>query len=60
MTTTATNHSIQTIAVEQRVVAGIIMLAIGLVMLVGVGFAHSETIHNAAHDTRHSIGFPCH
>ena len=26
----------------------------------GTGFAHPETIHNAAHDTRHAFAFPCH
>jgi len=25
-----------------------------------VGFSHAEVVHNAAHDTRHSQGFPCH
>ena len=31
------------------------------VMIVGfVGFSHIEVIHNAAHDTRHANGFPCH
>ncbi len=30
-------------------------------MLVGVtGFAHSQTLHNAAHDSRHAMAFPCH
>ncbi|MES2432726.1 MAG: CbtB domain-containing protein [Pseudomonadota bacterium] len=24
------------------------------------GFAHSQTLHDAAHDVRHSSGFPCH
>ena len=24
------------------------------------GFAHSQTLHDAAHDVRHSTGFPCH
>ena len=24
------------------------------------GFSHIEAIHNAAHDVRHSLGFPCH
>jgi len=24
------------------------------------GFSHLEAVHNAAHDTRHSAGFPCH
>ena len=33
---------------------------IGLFLIYGVGFANPETIHNAAHDTRHAASFPCH
>jgi cobalt transporter subunit CbtB len=33
---------------------------LGMALIAGVGFAHVEAVHNAAHDTRHSIGFPCH
>lgn len=29
-------------------------------LLWGVGFAHSDMIHEAAHDSRHSFAFPCH
>jgi cobalt transporter subunit CbtB len=25
-----------------------------------VGFSHIEAVHNASHDYRHSMGFPCH
>lgn len=25
-----------------------------------VGFAHMDVVHNAGHDYRHSMGFPCH
>jgi cobalt transporter subunit CbtB len=32
----------------------------GLTLVYGVGFAHSHLLHNAAHDVRHSSGFPCH
>jgi cobalt transporter subunit CbtB len=35
-------------------------MAFGLLLVVGVGLAHADKLHNAAHDTRHSIGFPCH
>jgi cobalt transporter subunit CbtB len=29
--------------------------------VVGIsGFAHIEAVHNAAHDVRHSLAFPCH
>ena len=36
------------------------LLLFGAVMLYGVGFASADTVHNAAHDTRHATGFPCH
>ncbi len=35
-----------------------LFLGVGLVYL--VGFSHSDTAHDAAHDTRHSLSFPCH
>jgi cobalt transporter subunit CbtB len=44
---------------EARRAAGIaLILGLGLVFL--TGFAYPEVIHNAAHDTRHSLSFPCH
>lgn len=33
---------------------------IGAFVVFGVGFAHSNVLHNAAHDSRHALGFPCH
>lgn len=39
-------------------IAVAVMLGVGLIY--GVGFAGSATIHDAAHDTRHSLSFPCH
>jgi cobalt transporter subunit CbtB len=33
---------------------------LGLAVIGGAGFAHVEAVHNAAHDYRHSMGFPCH
>ena len=36
------------------------LLLFGAVMLYGVGFTSTEAVHNAAHDTRHATGFPCH
>ncbi len=33
---------------------------LGLTILYGVALAKSDTIHNAAHDTRHAAAFPCH
>ncbi len=37
------------------------MLALlGVFFLFGVGFAHADLLHNAAHDGRHAFTFPCH
>jgi cobalt transporter subunit CbtB len=33
---------------------------LGVVLVGGVGFSHIDVVHNAAHDYRHSMGFPCH
>ena len=35
-------------------------LMLGAFVVVGVGFSHIAAVHNAAHDYRHSMGFPCH
>jgi len=36
------------------------VLLFGLVILYFVGFSNLPLAHNAAHDTRHASGFPCH
>ena len=41
-----------------RVAAVALLLGLGLIFL--TGFAYPEVIHNAAHDTRHGLSFPCH
>jgi cobalt transporter subunit CbtB len=33
---------------------------LGIFIVGGVGFSHLEAVHNAAHDYRHSMAFPCH
>lgn len=35
-------------------------MLLGTVILYGAGFLNTAAAHNAAHDTRHSQGFPCH
>jgi len=35
-----------------------LVLGFGLVWL--TGFAYPESVHDAAHDTRHALSFPCH
>jgi cobalt transporter subunit CbtB len=45
---------------SERLTAGVIALFLGAFFVWGIGLAQSETLHDAAHDTRHSYGFPCH
>ena len=33
---------------------------LGVFLIWGVGFSPIAALHNAAHDTRHSMAFPCH
>ncbi len=33
---------------------------LGTFILLGVGFADADLIHNAGHDARHVNSFPCH
>ena len=35
-------------------------MLIGALIILGVGFAGPEVLHNAAHDIRHGLAFPCH
>ena len=34
--------------------------ALGIVVLFAAVFVQTSSVHNAAHDMRHSQGFPCH
>ncbi len=45
-----------------RLIAAATTCALALVMLTGVGFVQGSNgaVHNAAHDTRHIMSFPCH
>ena len=45
---------------QSRLAAGALALVLGTFLLYGVGFAGSSVLHNAAHDTRHALTFPCH
>ncbi|HFD31083.1 MAG TPA: CbtB-domain containing protein [Gammaproteobacteria bacterium] len=51
-----------TLSISSRTGAAITSLTLGLIMLFAVGFAQgaNDSIHNAAHDTRHTMVFPCH
>jgi cobalt transporter subunit CbtB len=38
----------------------LVAVILGAVLIFGVGFSHLGVSHNAAHDTRHAMSFPCH
>lgn len=46
-----------TIAKPLQLVAAFFL---GMVMLYGAGFVQTSAVHNAAHDVRHTLAFPCH
>ena len=35
-------------------------ILLGAFLIIGAGLAHPNALHNAAHDSRHSLAFPCH
>tara|TARA_R110000868_G_scaffold2930_6_gene19959 strand:+ start:11919 stop:12113 length:195 start_codon:yes stop_codon:yes gene_type:complete len=57
---TAESNKEEIIARSSVVAPAVLALLFGAFLVLGTGFAHSDTIHNAAHDTRHSFAFPCH
>lgn len=57
--TTQANTAVLSSASE-RVRAAVLAFFVGAGLVLTAGFAHSDTIHNAGHDTRHTLSFPCH
>ena len=47
-------------AAAERAAPAMLALLFGAFLVFGTGFAHPDTIHNAAHDSRHAFAFPCH
>ena len=61
MTTASTQTSpVRSAERTDTLAAAAIALLFGIALVYTTGFAHSSTIHNAAHDTRHALSFPCH
>jgi cobalt transporter subunit CbtB len=40
--------------------ASLLAFLVGALLLYVVGFAAPAMLHDAAHDTRHALAFPCH
>jgi cobalt transporter subunit CbtB len=60
-TETKMNTLNQTSAKTTSALTSVLFVAmLGATTLFLTGFAQSQTLHDAAHDVRHSTGFPCH
>jgi len=55
-----TTTTVSTIDRRTAVPAAIAAILIGAFLIFGAGLAQSNTLHNAAHDGRHSFAMPCH
>jgi cobalt transporter subunit CbtB len=51
---------VRTGGLRSRLAVAAPVFALGAVVVFLVGFAHPLALHNAAHDTRHALSFPCH
>jgi cobalt transporter subunit CbtB len=57
MNSTAT---VSAISSQSRLLQLALAGLLGLFIVGFAGFSHMEVAHNAAHDYRHSMAFPCH
>lgn len=55
-----TTQTVAQTATNAALIPALSAILLGAFLVLGTGFAHSNTIHNAAHDSRHSFAFPCH
>ncbi|MAM63728.1 CbtB domain-containing protein [Maritimibacter sp. UBA3975] len=57
-----TTKTIRTTAVaaDSKLGAIFAVLAFGAVLLFAAGYAQATVLHDAAHDQRHAMAFPCH
>ena len=60
MNSTQTRLDLRVVPDTRRLLPALAAAMLGMVILFGVALANSDTIHNAAHDTRHAAAFPCH
>ena len=58
--TARTISSTISLTATRRIAAGFALLFIGATLTFAVGLSNMAVAHNAAHDTRHAIGFFCH
>lgn len=60
MTSRSSFIALATPAVREALLPVMAALLLGGFVVIGAGFAGPEVLHNAAHDARHALTFPCH
>ena len=55
-----TTRTLTSARADTGLVAIVAAAMIGGLLIFSAGFANSAMLHDAAHDGRHSISFPCH
>ena len=45
---------------RNKILPALLAGSLGTLLIFGMGFSTTSQLHNAAHDGRHSAGFPCH
>ena len=49
-----------TSAASTRLGVAALVFVMGVMLVFGAGFANPQALHDAAHDARHAMSFPCH
>lgn len=45
---------------SRAITSSVLAVLFGVFLIFGAALAQPNAIHNAAHDARHSLAFPCH
>ena len=55
-----TTNTASIASVRSGLAASVLALTIGVALLTVSGMAQATVLHDAAHDQRHAMAFPCH
>ena len=57
---TISNATIASSATQSNAVPLLLAALLGIFVIGFAGFSQMDVLHNAGHDARHSLAFPCH